>query len=53
MSERLQPLQVIGAATAVASSLVMGKEGPMLHVGSAVAVQLGGSQWFKMQVGAQ
>jgi len=44
------PPQVIGAACAVASSLVMGKEGPMLHVGSAVAVLLGSSRWFKMQM---
>jgi chloride channel 7 len=32
---------VIGSALAVASSLVMGKEGPMLHAGSILAVILG------------
>jgi len=42
--------KVIGAACAVASSLVMGKEGPMLHVGSAVAVLLGSSRWFRLQM---
>lgn len=34
-------LQVIGSALAVSSSLVMGKEGPMLHAGSILAVILG------------
>jgi H+/Cl- antiporter ClcA len=33
--------KVIGSALAVASSLVMGKEGPMLHAGSILAVILG------------
>ncbi len=33
--------QVLGSAFAVASSLVMGKEGPMLHAGSILAVILG------------
>lgn len=35
--------KVIGSALAVASSLVMGKEGPMLHAGSILAVILGKS----------
>ena len=38
---QLTPRQVIGSALAVASSLVMGKEGPMLHAGSILAVILG------------
>jgi chloride channel 7 len=33
--------KVIGSALGVASSLVMGKEGPMLHAGSILAVILG------------
>jgi chloride channel 7 len=33
--------KVIGSALAVGSSLVMGKEGPMLHAGSILAVILG------------
>ncbi len=33
--------QVIGSTAAVASGLVMGKEGPMLHAGSILAVLLG------------
>lgn len=35
------PMQVVGSALAVSSSLVMGKEGPMLHAGSILAVVLG------------
>lgn len=41
--------KVIGSALAVASSLVMGKEGPMLHAGSILAVILGSSRWFKQK----
>lgn len=33
--------KVIGSALAVGSSLVMGKEGPMLHAGSILAVIMG------------
>jgi H+/Cl- antiporter ClcA len=33
--------KVIGSSLAVGSSLVMGKEGPMLHAGSILAVILG------------
>lgn len=33
--------KVIGSALAVGSSLIMGKEGPMLHAGSILAVILG------------
>jgi chloride channel 7 len=36
--------KVIGSALAVGSSLVMGKEGPMLHAGSILAVILGEQQ---------
>ena len=35
------PRQVISSALAVSSSLVMGKEGPMLHAGSILAVIMG------------
>lgn len=34
-------MQVICSALAVSSSLIMGKEGPMLHAGSILAVLLG------------
>ncbi|GBF95490.1 chloride channel CLC-c [Raphidocelis subcapitata] len=44
--------KVIGSALAVASSLVMGKEGPMLHAGSILAVILGSSRWFKSKTAA-
>ncbi len=33
--------QVLGSAFAVSASLIMGKEGPMLHAGSILAVILG------------
>lgn len=33
--------KVIGSSLAVGSSLIMGKEGPMLHAGSILAVILG------------
>jgi chloride channel 7 len=38
--------KVIGSALGVASSLVMGKEGPMLHAGSILAVILGTQRWY-------
>uniref|UniRef100_A0A383VTF4 Chloride channel protein n=1 Tax=Tetradesmus obliquus TaxID=3088 RepID=A0A383VTF4_TETOB len=44
--------KVIGSALAVGSSLVMGKEGPMLHAGSILAVILGSSNWFKQKMDA-
>lgn len=42
--------KVIGSALAVGSSLVMGKEGPMLHAGSILAVILGSSNWFRQKM---
>jgi len=39
--------KVLGSALAVASSLAVGKEGPMLHAGSILAVLLGRHGWFR------
>ena len=39
--ERPSFLQVIASALAVSSSMAVGKEGPMLHAGSILAVILG------------
>jgi chloride channel 7 len=38
--------KVLGSALAVASSLCVGKEGPLLHAGSILAVLLGRHAWF-------
>lgn len=40
--------KVIGSSLAVGSSLIMGKEGPMLHAGSILAVILG-EAWHAAQ----
>lgn len=42
--------KVVCSALAVSASLVMGKEGPMLHAGSIVAVILGSNKWLKQQM---
>lgn len=44
--------KVIGSALAVGSSMILGKEGPMLHAGSILAVMLGSSNWFKRKMDA-
>ncbi|KAG2428447.1 hypothetical protein HXX76_011567 [Chlamydomonas incerta] len=42
--------KVISSALAVSSSLVMGKEGPMLHAGSILAVVMGSNKWMQQQM---
>jgi chloride channel 7 len=42
--------KVIGSSLAVGSSLVMGKEGPMLHAGSILAVILGEARQAAQQL---
>ncbi|KAJ9522064.1 hypothetical protein QJQ45_005109 [Haematococcus lacustris] len=42
--------KVIGSALAVSASLIMGKEGPMLHAGSILAVILGTNKWMTQQM---
>ncbi|PNH00895.1 Chloride channel protein CLC-d [Tetrabaena socialis] len=42
--------KVISSALAVSSSLIIGKEGPMLHAGSILAVVMGSNKWMQQQM---
>jgi hypothetical protein len=45
-------MQVLASALGVSSGLAMGKEGPMLHAGSIVAVVMGSNKWMQQQMQA-
>ncbi|GAX84673.1 hypothetical protein CEUSTIGMA_g12094.t1 [Chlamydomonas eustigma] len=42
--------KVLASALGVSSGMAMGKEGPMLHAGSILAVIMGGNKWMQQQM---